>query len=55
MKKTKLKSRNPKYMKTKEQEQRFSRKLLCEVPTRNIKGKITSKSNHVKIYEIRYE
>ena len=55
MKKKKLNSPNPKYMKKQETEVKVKRTLMCEAPTRNINGKITSSSTKAKIYELPYE
>lgn len=55
MKKRKLNSLNPKYMKKQETATKVIRKLICEVPTRNINGKISKNSTKAKIYELRYE
>jgi len=42
-------------MKKQETTTKVNRKLICEAPTRNINGKITSSSRKAKIYELRYE
>tara|TARA_R100001129_G_scaffold148620_1_gene110290 strand:+ start:2811 stop:2939 length:129 start_codon:yes stop_codon:yes gene_type:complete len=42
-------------MKKQETTTKVTRKLICEAPTRNINGKITSSSRKAKIYELRYE
>jgi len=55
MKKTKLNSKNPKYMKKEEEEIKYTKTLMCEAPTRNANGNITNQSRTVKIYEIKYE
>tara|TARA_R110002012_G_scaffold279242_2_gene467195 strand:+ start:2026 stop:2193 length:168 start_codon:yes stop_codon:yes gene_type:complete len=55
MKKRKLNSKNSKYMTKEENTIKVNRKLICEAPSRTIKGKITSNSAKVKVYELRYE
>lgn len=53
MKKKKLNSKNPKFEPAAQIEKQEShRELICEVPTRSIKGKITSQSTKAKIYAI---
>jgi len=53
MKKRKLNSKNPKFEPAAQIEKEEPRReLICEVPTRTIKGKITSDSRKVKIYAI---
>jgi hypothetical protein len=55
MKKRKLNSTNPKYMKKQETTTKVTRELICEAPTRTINGKLTQHSRKAKIYSIRYE
>lgn len=55
MKKRKLNSKNSKYMTKEETTVKVNRKLICEAPTRTIKGKVTKNSTKVKVYELRYE
>ena len=57
MKKRKLNSKNPKYMdKSLVTEREVARKeLICEVPTRTIKGKLTKTNNKAKVSGIWYE
>ena len=54
MKKRKLNSKNPKYMdKSLVTEREVARKeLICEVPTRTIKGKLTKRNNKAKISSV---
>ena len=56
-KKRKLNSKNPKYMdKSLITEREVVRKeLICEVPTRTIKGKLTKTNNKAKVSGIWYE
>jgi len=53
MKKRKLNSKNPKFDPSDQIiEKEPRRELICEVPTRTIKGRITSQSRKAKIYAI---
>ena len=56
-KKRKLNSKNPKYMdKSQVTEREVARKeLICEVPMRTIKGKLTKRNNKAKVSSIWYE
>ena len=57
MKKRKLNSKNPKYMdKSQLTDVAIKRKeLICNVPTRTIKGNITKRSTKVAVNAIWYE
>ena len=54
MKKRKLNSKNPKYMDKSQLNDRkvAKRELICEVPMRNIKGKLTKRKNKAKVSSI---
>ena len=54
MKKRKLNSKNPKYVdKSLVTERKVARKeLICEVPMRNIKGKLTKRNNKAKVSSV---
>tara|TARA_Y100001937_G_C7019202_1_gene284584 strand:- start:573 stop:743 length:171 start_codon:yes stop_codon:yes gene_type:complete len=53
MKKRKLNSKNPKFEPAAQIiETEPRRELICEAPTRSLKGKITSSSRKAKIYAI---
>ena len=56
-KKRKLNSKNPKYIDKSLVTERevVKKELICEVPTRNIKGKLTKRNNKVKINAVWYE
>ena len=53
MKKRKLGSKNPKFEPSAQvKEETVRKELICEVPTRTIKGKINSHSKKAKIFSI---
>lgn len=53
MKKKKINSKNPKFEPSAQvTEEKLRKELICEVPTRTIKGRITEQSKKAKIYAI---